>query len=335
MEATLHQKCTWLRQHRAKILLQRAKQKNRIYQLSRANESERFLLCRPKGGLNDCLFQIYETLMHAIRSNRRLIIDTKNWGLCDEFSNYFETILPFSNIKTALTTQMGERLNKESCYPHSFKGKLDSYKLDFSKQISNFVNRESAERPCIISPDPPETVLLHDQCGGGLAYLALPYFKLTPDAASSITTKLATLPKNYKAIHLRSSDAHLDVKRFLYQAKPLLQGSEVLVCTDSQAAFKDSVVILNNSTIHQISPVPNTKKGQRLHDNPIHTNRDTNLHSIADIIGLANAKEIIFPSGPDIFRSGFTELATELSSRDYLLRQLLGKENWRRIKGSH
>lgn len=46
--------------------------------------------------------------MHAIRSSRRLIIDTKNWGLCDEFSNYFETILPFSNIKTALTTQMGK-----------------------------------------------------------------------------------------------------------------------------------------------------------------------------------------------------------------------------------
>ena len=133
MEATLHQKCTWLRQHRGKILLQRAKQKNRIYQLFRAKESERFLLCRPKGGLNDCLFQIYETLIHAIRSNRKLIIDTKNWGLCDEFSNYFETILPFSNIETALTTQMGERLNKESYYPRSFKEMLDSYKLDFSK----------------------------------------------------------------------------------------------------------------------------------------------------------------------------------------------------------
>lgn len=96
MEATLHHKFTWLRQHRVKILLQIAKQNKRIYQLFRANESERFLLCRPKGGLNDCLFQIYETLIHAIRSNRKLKIDTRNG---DFAMNSQTTSRPFSHFQ--------------------------------------------------------------------------------------------------------------------------------------------------------------------------------------------------------------------------------------------
>ena len=199
------------------------KEKWRISAMARAGKFDRYLLCRPRGGLNDCLSQIYLTILHSIRFKRQLIIDTTCGGLCDQFSNYFETIAPFANIQTILTEQMKEQLNMATCFPRSFQGKLGSYKLYYCGETDNVIDSTSKERPCIITPDPAESLLLHDQYGGGAGYKALPYFKLTENAAKEITKRLDILPKRYKAIHLRASDIPLDYKTFLNQIIYLIQ----------------------------------------------------------------------------------------------------------------
>jgi hypothetical protein len=53
-------------------------------------QTERYLLCRPHGGLNDTLCQIEKCWKYALKSDRVLIIDTRNSGLHADFSEYFE-----------------------------------------------------------------------------------------------------------------------------------------------------------------------------------------------------------------------------------------------------
>lgn len=322
MKINVHHKSSCLAQYRPARLLERARASRRIKKLHRASKSDRFLLCRPKGGLNDCLWQVYQTIMHALRFHRVLIIDSENWGICDRFSNYFETILPFTNVETALADGMRSALDKVTCYPPSFRGKLDSYELDFSDRSGCFINRATSERPSIIIPDPPETLLLHDQCGGGEGWKALQFFKFTTEVAGIVTKRLSTLPSDYVALHIRAADTSLDYRKFLHLVRPRLKGQNILVCTDSVDAFQASADILDNSSIHQICPILDTG-GERLHDNPRYTNRDSNIHALSDLVALAKAQKIFYPTGPGIHRSGYTALAEDLSSRNYILNQLL------------
>ena len=159
---------------KALSLLHRLQEKRRISIMTRASKFERYLLCRPRGVLNDCVSQVYKTILHSIRHKRQLIIDSAGCGLCDAFSNYFETIIPFANIQTALNDQTKEELNRIPCHPKYFQGKLESYQLYYNTEICNMVDFKSNERPCITTPDPPESLLLHDQLGGGAGYKALP-----------------------------------------------------------------------------------------------------------------------------------------------------------------
>lgn len=312
---------------KARLRVRILREKHEIFGFSRASFKNRFLLCRPKGGLNDCLYQIYKAIKHSSRFKRRLIIQSTSWGLCDDFSIYFEPVVPSSNIQTELTEQMSHELNQISCHPKSFQGDLDSYSLVFSDEIGNLVHSLSREQPCIVTPDPPELVLLHDQCGGGPGCRALPYFKFALETSNVITQKLKILPRRYKAIHLRTSDVTLDYELFLNLCKPLLLNCNVLICTDSLQAFNASIQILDESSVYKIADLPDTR-GAKIHDNPGITTRETNIDSMADLIGLANASDIIYPIGPNIHQSGFTKLAIDLSFRKDLLCQLLGTENW-------
>ena len=330
MKAAIQCKQVTSKWKQLRLNMRKLKEKQEILDFSRAKLANKYLLCRPKGGLNDCLFQVYKAITHSSRFKRRLIIDSTNWGLCDDFSNYFESIVPTENIQTVLTDQMRAEINTISCHPKSFQGKLDSYTLLLCEETGNFIDSLSKERPCIVTPDPPELLLLHDQCGGGPGYNALPYFKFTIKTADAIKEKLSPLPRLYKAVHLRASDVNLDYKYFLNLIKPKLKNSDVLICTDSLQAFKDSIQILDESIVHKVADIPDTN-GERIHDNPRITTRATNIDSMADLMGLAGAAEIIYPIGSNIHRSGFTDLAINLSQRNDLLRQLLGSENWSMI----
>jgi len=327
MQAWTHEKQSWKDQHRLATLSTRLREQRRIIQARIQRESNRHLLCRPQGGLNDNLCQIQKSIIHALRFNRKLIIDSKRSGLWDHFDQYFETIEPFANIKTRLTEKHVQQLNGQSCHTRSFSGKLNSYELTYVPEICNFVNSESGERPCIIPDDPPESVLIDDQCGGGKGVQALAYFKFQPRIAKKIVERLSNLPKGYKAIHIRNSDVPFDYMSFLALIKPMLHGRDILVCTDDYRALRDSRQILSDSTIHHVANVPDTP-GLRLHDNPCLTSQDTNVGALCDLIALANAQTVFFPSSSTIHPSGFSRLAVDLSNRNDLLRQLLGKKYW-------
>jgi len=87
---------------------------------------EKYILCIPKGcGFNDTMCQIYVAYKFSLETNRTLIIDTRLSGLADLLTNYLELIDPSNKIKLGLSDKKIKQLNKLSCYPFEFTGKID------------------------------------------------------------------------------------------------------------------------------------------------------------------------------------------------------------------
>jgi len=86
----------------------------------------KYVVCIPKGcGFNDVLCQINEAYKFSKISNRTLLIDTRLSGLADSLSNYFDLLIPDHRIKLNLRDEDLFKLNKLTCFPNEFEGKID------------------------------------------------------------------------------------------------------------------------------------------------------------------------------------------------------------------
>ena len=311
-------------------MLTRARENRRVTQAAWMDVSDRFLLCRPHGGLNDILCQVQKTFIHALQYKRQLIVDTRANGLHDDFSHYFETTRHFPSIHLQLTSASLTRLNELSCYPNSLRARVDNYPLHYDEKLVNYMVADSGEIPQIDTTDRPEQLLIHDQCGGGRGYQAFPFLKFTAPISEKITNRILSLPKGYEAIHIRYSDVPFNYQPFLEGLRQHLKGISVVVCTDSLEVLEACKIKLADSTVYSLVQPPETP--QKIHDNPGVTNLTTNTDALVDLLALALAKKIHFPGGPGVYPSGFSMMATDLSNRDDLKRQLLGRKNWALIR---
>ena len=87
----------------------------------------KYLLCRPRGGLNDTLNQIELCWRYSEIYNRILIIDTEyliSTGISVKFSSLFEVLDPSKNIILDLSKTLLDNLNQLNTFPPSCKGRL-------------------------------------------------------------------------------------------------------------------------------------------------------------------------------------------------------------------
>lgn len=311
-------------------MVTRAREQRRVFQASIMHVDDRFLLCRPHGGLNDILSQVHKTLIHALQYKRQLIIDTHANGFHDDFCQYFETARSFPSIQLRLSSEDLNRLNQQSCFPSSLRARVDNCTLKYVESLSNYEVATSGERPQIGSTDRTEQLVIHDHSGGGRGCQALPYLKFTAQVSDEITTKILSLPQGYEAIHVRYSDVPFNYSPFLQVLREALKGRSVVVCTDSFEVLKACKEQLKDSAVYSLGNPPKTS--QKIHDNPGVTNQTTNTNALVDLLTLALAKKIYFPSGQGVYPSGFSIFAADLSNRNDLKRQLLGRKNWRSIQ---
>jgi len=115
---------------------------------------EKYVLCLPNGcGFNDVLCLINKAYKFSKKSNRILLIDTRLSGLSDSLSNYFDLLIPDNKIKLNLKDEDLDNLNKLTCFPNKFEGKIewiyhrftaiDSKKIDswrYFNSIRNLLN---------------------------------------------------------------------------------------------------------------------------------------------------------------------------------------------------
>jgi hypothetical protein len=197
----------------------------------------RYVLCRPLGGLNDMLSQIARTHSYAIENHRKLVVETQsNPKFGAALSEYFRCRADIRFISQAEL----EEFDSLSCFPNELTGRVSTYAL----RMTGVVPFREANTNTAVSFDFRKTytedVLIHHQPGGGLNSVRL-LEELT--YSDRILTELARRKKllgpDYSAIHIRDSDYKTDWRAQLAEFAASLGTKTLFVATDNPKVIGD------------------------------------------------------------------------------------------------
>ncbi|MDR0664085.1 MAG: hypothetical protein LBF86_00985 [Helicobacteraceae bacterium] len=280
--------------------------------------SQKYLLCCPKGGLNDMLCIINRCINYALDNNRTIYIDGSAEGFLDDLGRYFAAAAQREKIKF-------DRID-------SSLEVFDSYPKYLKKLIDRWLNRSAISFD--LNKSYEDRVLMYfGDIIGNEAIGAFSFFGLAPKVRSHIKEIVEQLGE-YDAVHIRHSDYKTDYKPFLESVAQNSSCEKIALCTDSyevqryaKERFGDRIVCIN--------AVPDTG-GKTLHNNPDLDRYQTNLAALTDLFALGAAKKIYttlvthFDGRRQITEnrsSGFGRLAKELNKRPELIKRLLNDED--------
>ncbi|MDA9787078.1 hypothetical protein N9C74_03545, partial [Pontimonas sp.] len=203
----------------------------------------KFVLCRPLGGLNDCLNQIALCAKYALREGRILVIDTQFSGLGEQFDEVFQLVdfpLDFRVYGPALL----EELQTCSAFPAPVGGRLDSYRVISKPGVLGVFEELSGTRLSFnFRKSYSEDLVVHHNGGGGehSRYL-LPYLTLAAEVRRRVVAELDELPLNYFAIHVRNTDYQTPFASLFHrvQKEVIASGMPVLVASDDRAVISEA-----------------------------------------------------------------------------------------------
>ena len=199
--------------------------------------SERWLMCRPLGGLNDVLCQIERCADYALKTGRRLIVDIPSNTLTHHIISMFEPSSILSGTVLFPSKGLLSRLNEVSTFPSEISGRLSEYRVQYLKvgSLGKWVERETgAHLSFDFARDYTEDLLVHQQSGGGiLSQRLLSRLELTATNALSVLKTLANRPRSSIAVHIRNTDVKTDYVAPLERVARFAGGAPVLLCSDS------------------------------------------------------------------------------------------------------
>lgn len=302
------------------------------------HREESFLLCRPHGGLNDTFCQIEKCWRYAEKFGRTLIVDTRKSCLFGEFSDFFTPVEAFIKVKFN-TTEIDFAINLLDCYPPQLNGMLDIYKPIYSKEHRNFIDKElGAFLTFDFEKDYSESILIHEQCGGGsLSFALLERITISESIRSIILDRIARLDKDYVAIHVRNTDYQTNYESLFNKIYPAVAGKSVLICSDDAEVIAKAKSFFNASTVLNSSEIPHTNQ-KPLHDKlTMKSDEDRKASatsSIVDLCALGLSGKLYFMNVTADHPSGFSGLAKHLNENKYLILNLLQIANTKLISQS-
>lgn len=292
--------------------------------------SERYLLCRPRNGLNDTLVQIERCWRHAEKFNRILIIDPINSASVTNLSLFFSPLSPTSRVYFHVLPDQLEHLNKLPCQPNALTGRVSDYKgVSVQRGARWIVCDEKTNTPlwADLDRDYPEPMLLHESGGGGKDGIEfLKRVKLEPNLARDIHEKIRKLGSNYAAVHIRHSDLKTDWRKFLRSIRRALRGRTVLICSDSSEVIKAAPLILKDSTIRTVSELVYTD-GQPQHRRLGASDESRNATmraALVDLLAMGAASDLFITCHDQGATSGFSRLAASICRDKSFVNSLLG-----------
>ena len=286
----------------------------------------KYVLCRPRGGLNDMLCEIEKCRMYAQQHGRKLLIDTAFSGFKDHFWRYFELFMPDPMIEGVLNYSALDRM---STLPHFVQGNVSTFQATRLPTLAGgYVDAKTGEKVSFdFSKAHEETLLLHEQewAGSLISAQLLGRLCLTNEVKEIVLEKLATLPKQYDAIHVRHSDYTTNYKDFLASIKSGLTSRNVLICSDSTEVMDYCKSELKESKLYRLSTFDKTH-GKPLHQGGSSLGQfETNVEAITDLIALALCERIYFDYIEQVpTTSGFSSLAATLYHNKHVVDRLLG-----------
>lgn len=288
----------------------------------------RWLLCRPRGGLNDMLNQIHVCWTYARRHRRRLVVDSRWSGLLDPLDRYFELRRDPSRVLLAPSrSEEFERL-LEDRRPGLARR---STPIPWDAERAEYLEPDTG-RPLSFdrSIDHDEELLVHERHGGGSdGWRVLRRLRFTGPVAALIADRVAALPARYVAVHVRNTDLESDAGSFLAGIRAELAGRDVLLASDDLRVRDVARRVVPDARLHWLTTTP-SDDGTPLHENPRLDRWPTNVDALVDLIALARAERLhICPLVASGTRtkgsrvSGFSRLAQQLHDRPRVTRGLM------------
>ena len=274
---------------------------------------QKFLLCRPRGGLNDTLCQIERCVRYAATFDRILIIDTRNSELQSNFSDYFEPKHKSSDIIFDADAHILEYLNGLICFPAEARGRANDLNL-----------RDTTTVPLTFDfdKDYSEPLLLHERWGGGrMSFELIDRLRLSQEIRPIVLDRLSDLKGRYHAVHVRNTDLKTDYKAFFERISPEVSGKRLLVCSDDCSVIEYAREYFKSSEILTSSKIPDTK-GEALHQ--FGDRRERTIETLVDLIALGRAERLFFSTVHKGYISGFSQLANHLAKNKHVIDDLFG-----------
>lgn len=288
----------------------------------------KYLLCRPKGGLNDTLCQIETCWSYCQKDSRTLIVDTTRSGLRINFSELFENNTNI-NYEFSLSNEIFQKIKNLKCQIKEIDNKLMDYEVEYTKE-NNYVTKDSRIRVSFdFEKNYDEDLLVFEQCGGGTKSVnLLSKLKLSSELRRKFTE--CKISENYESIHVRNTDYQTDYKKLFESLREQLKNKLVLICSDDLEVIESAKIILKESTIISKTSNDFAEKGIPLHS-PYQklTKEQEKLlaeNSIIDLLLLANSSKIHYSnlSGYSFNKlSGFTRLALLLNENKGIIENII------------
>jgi hypothetical protein len=285
--------------------------------------TERYVVCRPQGGLNDMLVQIANCFHYSYKYKRCLVIDTRKSGFLDDFNNYFQPLILFKNLLLSEPESLKHNSKFMSCLPKSLFGRGLDYESKFNPE-TNYVDVDTGERLMFsFDQDHQEDLLVYEQCGGGdNSIFAFHFLRFNEKVKKEINRRLSILPSLYIAIHIRNTDVKTDFVELFKAVKKYVDKENLLICTDSMEVLLYAKSYLRDTRIFSLANLPDSK-GKSLHHNPEITDWNINVGALTDLIAMSLSQKLILPTKHIGYPSGFANLGRLLFERQYLVKQLL------------
>lgn len=279
----------------------------------------RLVLCRPRGGLNDALNQIAVCWDYAERFGRRLVVDASRSGLHAPLSDYFTARDPAADVVLHPTPADEEAFERLTARPPELAGRIGGYAAAWDDATECHRDVGAARVPVRFDRDRPhaESLLVHEQCGGGSDSLdALRRLRFTDPVAAIVRSRLAPLGGGYAGVHVRHTDDRVDAEGFLASLREPLAGRRVLVCTDNPRVVDLARRMLAASEVLTATTLADVggmaRHAPAAFPDPA-SRRRANLDALVDLMALAHAETVLLRRCFSGRLSGFGVLAKLLS----------------------
>lgn len=292
--------------------------------------SSRWLLARPRGGLNDVLCQVERCWRFAEKTGRELVFDTRDSGLLLDFHDVFTVREDVSSaIPHKLTPQLVTYLNTLSAFPKDTEGNVDGYSSykDDNDEFHTLPSRSPLKFS--LKRDFAEDVVVYEGMGGGVAsFCALSRISLQHWLVDRIIGGLSRLPSEYLSVHVRNTDMRTMYQDFLRKVQSTASPNmPIFLASDSQEVFAFARELFASRELHYVHS-ERDRDGRPLHDASMVTSqqnrRERTGEMFEELFSLANGSELFFTNVEGGTRvSGFSRLASHLISRPALRSNLL------------
>lgn len=293
----------------------------------------RWIVCRPRGGLNDTLCQLEMGLRFAQRTGRKITIDSLNSGLLLPFDDVFSFVDKDSGKSYAsLSEGLAEFLNGLTAFPSDTTGKVLAY--DRIKDSSDEFYTQPSNQPLKfpLTRDYPEPVVVYEAMGGGvLSHCFLQRVALHTSFVADVQAALQDFPNHYASVHVRQSDLSTDYEQLLGSVKERIAGMPVFVASDSGEVIDYARTIFKREQLLTLSTAT-SRDGQPLHtptrELSLDERRQLTKELLIELFAIAHSNQFFF--GDVTNRSGisgFSRLAAFLVKTPKVRRQLLGSPN--------